>query len=62
LNSRLSFRIILAFAEEAAKKFNDNGCGGENNEEKLQIIKSSLEFFVLLFQDKRTTKFNSVLL
>ena len=56
LNSRFSFRIILGRERVAVKKCNDSGCDGENNEEKLQRIKVSLEFFVLLFQDKRTNK------
>ena len=54
LNSRLSFRIILAIGEATAKKCNGSSCDGENNEEKLQRIKSSLDLFVLLHQDKRT--------
>ena len=58
LNSRLSFRIILANGKAAVKKCNVSSCGGGNNEEKLQRIKMSLEFFVLLFQDKRTDKIN----
>jgi hypothetical protein len=34
--------------EGAGAKCNGSGCGGENKEGKLQRIKSSLDFFVLL--------------
>ena len=40
-------------------KCNGSSCGGENEEEKLQRIKSSLDLFVLLHQGKR--KMNYIL-
>jgi len=55
-NSRLSFRFIIRRERAAVKKGNGSGCGGDNKEEKLQRIIMSLEFLVLLFQDKRTDK------
>jgi hypothetical protein len=52
-NYRLSFRLNLEW-ESSSRRVKRSGCDGENKEEKLQIIKMSLDFFVLLYQDKRT--------
>jgi len=43
----------MELEEGAAAKCNGSGCGGENKEEKLQRIKSSLDLLSLLHQGKR---------
>jgi hypothetical protein len=52
-NYRLSFRLILEW-KSSSRRVKRSGCGGENKKVKLQRNKRSLDFFVLLYQDKRT--------
>ena len=48
LNSRLTFRLILARAEAAVVERSGLGCGGENKEEKVQGIQMSLDLLLTL--------------
>ena len=56
LNSRLTFRLILARAEAAVIERSGLDCGGENKEEKVQGIQMSLDLLFLLHQDKNEQK------